>query len=570
MAAADSNDSVLSRAASGATFLLIGTILQRLLTFAMNTALIRSTHADVLGFAGHDMELLLSSILFLAREGVRLTALRNDFKVASTETQSLVNLSWCVLPVGAALAVAASLVFGSQTTTQQELFTVVLFAAAAVLECAVEPMYIVVMGTLQMAVRVRAEAAAAFAKTVITTLCVLRFELGAPAFAMGQAAYAVILVAVYVWWATTSGSPVRFTPAWLPPAEKCGAAGGPDDSDADSGALARFVLWKHLRLGGSFAGQGTLKHVLSEGDRMLLSAGATRGEKGAYNVVSSLGSLAPRLLFQPIEDASRNLFGIMAHSAATQPTGKGKGKHTPEAWLALCLTLRSVALVGMLFMFLGPPFTQVLVKMLLSPEWAASVVPSALAVFCVYVATMAVNGITEAFVFAVVNEGDLAKLNARLVVISLLYSAAAWVCLKTYGVPGLIAAASLNMAMRSANSMWFIRRYFFRQYAFRVKWSHALPSWLTLLTAAAAGALCHGMGLYWGLHPASSAPRFTSHAGLPLLFYVFFGVVAAGIVLGAVYAHEAEHLRNAVDLLKAARGGDHRELKKRMGGVKVE
>jgi len=54
------------------------------------------------------------------------------------------------------------------------------------------------------------------------------------------------------------------------------------------------------------------------------------------------------------------------------------------------------------------------------------------------------------------------------------------------------------------------------------------------------------------------------------MFYVFLGVVAGGIVLGAVYAHEAEHLRNAVDLLKAAKTADRKAVNKQMGGVKIE
>ncbi len=537
----------------------------------MNTALIRYTHAEVLGFAGHDMELLLSSILFLAREGVRLTALRNDFRIPSIATQSLVNLSWCVLPVGMCLAGTAAWVFGSQARTSDEVATVLIFAAAAVLECAIEPMYIIVMGTLQMGVRVRAEGSAAFVKTVITTLLVLKFELAATAFAIGQAAYAAVLVSVYVWWASSSHSLVRVLPAWLAPTKKQDSTtdGEPPTGDDDTATLGSFIFWRHLRLGRSFAGQGALKHVLSEGDRMLLSAGASRADKGAYNVVSSLGSLAPRLLFQPIEDASRNLFGIMAHSD-TAAGKRRKALEAPDSWLALCLTLRSVALVGVIFMFMGPPFTRVLVKLLLSAEWASSVVPAGLAMFCVYVAAMAVNGITEAFVFAVVNEGDLVKLNGRLLIISLLYGAIAWMALAQYGVPGLIAAASLNMAMRSANSMWFIKGYFFKQHAYRVKWSQALPSWLTVLTAASASALCHAIGLYWGLHPLSEKPRFTSHGSIMQHFFVFLGVVAGFVVLGSIYAHEWEHLRNAVALMRAARQADAKAIKKNVASAKLD
>lgn len=80
----------------------------------------------------------------------------------------------------------------------------------------------------------------------------------------------------------------------------------------------------HLRLARALAGQSLLKHVLTEGDKIVLARATAPGrggsggggggqggslhEQGVYAMASGYGSLAARLLFQPVEEAARLMF----------------------------------------------------------------------------------------------------------------------------------------------------------------------------------------------------------------------------------------------------------------------
>lgn len=115
--------------------------------------------------------------------------------------------------------------------------------------------------------------------------------------------------------------------------------------EADDYGASEWVDQGQLRLAGAIAGQSVLKHVLTEGDKIVLarasssfgnwrctggdsgtatagdgvgicetgvSGGGDRGgslyEQGVYALASGYGSLAARLLFQPLEEAARLMF----------------------------------------------------------------------------------------------------------------------------------------------------------------------------------------------------------------------------------------------------------------------
>ena len=146
---------LVASSARGASYLMAATVVQRLLTFGLNAALIRRVSADVLGFAASDLELMTATILFLSREAPRLVALRapaaataawraegarreggkaqgasesattgerrsesamrgagvrrsaSGDSSSSLALQQLVNLAWLPVPLGAALALCA-------------------------------------------------------------------------------------------------------------------------------------------------------------------------------------------------------------------------------------------------------------------------------------------------------------------------------------------------------------------------------------------------------------------------------------------------------------------------------
>lgn len=93
---------------------------------------------------------------------------------------------------------------------------------------------------------------------------------------------------------------------------------------SDGHTTEELVDGGHLRLARALAGQSLLKHVLTEGDKIVLARatapdlggssgggggqGGSLHEQGVYAMASGYGSLAARLLFQPVEEAARLMF----------------------------------------------------------------------------------------------------------------------------------------------------------------------------------------------------------------------------------------------------------------------
>jgi oligosaccharide translocation protein RFT1 len=113
----------------------------RLLTFGLGQAMLRMASPRAYGTAAIQFELLLNTILFLSREGVRNALLR--FKKPG---QEIINLSVLPACIGAPLALAVSYlyaVYAGQEVSSQENFEVAIaiYAVASVTELLSEPMH---------------------------------------------------------------------------------------------------------------------------------------------------------------------------------------------------------------------------------------------------------------------------------------------------------------------------------------------------------------------------------------------------------------------------------------------
>jgi Rft protein len=72
-------------------------MLQRVVTFLLNQSMIAWTSPEIFGIAAISLELLLSTLLFLSREGVRLACLRETI-VTLNQRQLIVNVStFCII-----------------------------------------------------------------------------------------------------------------------------------------------------------------------------------------------------------------------------------------------------------------------------------------------------------------------------------------------------------------------------------------------------------------------------------------------------------------------------------------
>ena len=56
------------------------------------------------------------------------------------------------------------------------------------------------------------------------------------------------------------------------------------------------------------------------------------------------------------------------------------------------MRLRLLGCLGLLFVAFGPAYSWLLLHLLYGDEWSATAAPQALAVYCLYVLLMAVNG----------------------------------------------------------------------------------------------------------------------------------------------------------------------------------
>ena len=183
-------------------------LFSRAFTFALNQALVRVASPEVFGTATVQFELLLSTILFLSREGVRNALLRShDTSYRAGEGVSSMKVAnVTILPIlfGGPLALLATISYynlAAHSTRSQPHFSlaVTLYAIAALLELLAEPLYIRALSELKVHVRVRAEACAVGAKAlgsvILLVLCDKEWSL--VAFAGGQVAYGAAVLGVF-------------------------------------------------------------------------------------------------------------------------------------------------------------------------------------------------------------------------------------------------------------------------------------------------------------------------------------------------------------------------------------
>ena len=115
-------------------------------------------------------------------------------------------------------------------------------------------------------------------------------------------------------------------------------------------------------------------------------------------------------------------------------------------------------MICLCFVAFGTNYARFLIHHLYGPTWAATSAPAVLALYCMFVMVLGVNGITEAFVNAAATPGQLRWANAWLWVCTVAYVAALVTWGNAHGAAGVIAANCLNFGLRIAFSVrWPVR-----------------------------------------------------------------------------------------------------------------
>lgn len=383
------------------TGLVLVQIASRCATFATNQALLRITSPA--SFGQHaQLELLLQSVLFLSREGCRLTAARR-----STDLPTVVALACVATGVGLGATFACACVLPFPTR-----LIMALFALAAAAELLAEPLIACTAARMQLRVRARCESTALLAKCVVTFAAAWAWHGGVMAFAVGDAAFGMTLLVLYLMAAPSMVWPRRV-------------------SSQDAWLATTITL------------QSLFKYVLTQGDKLLVGLLASDAEQGMYAVASNYGSLLARLGFQPIEESARLMYGRLSPAEVRE---------------SMTSILHLYIILGLFATALGPSIAPIALHMVAGDRWRSA--SDVLSAFAYYIPVLAVNGITEAYIQSTAPAADLQRQSAFMVVCSAGFGAAGYVFMKTFqmGAVGLVWANMFNLGMRSVWSIRLIHR----------------------------------------------------------------------------------------------------------------
>ncbi|RYP61154.1 hypothetical protein DL769_007836 [Monosporascus sp. CRB-8-3] len=533
----------------GASLLIVLQVASRAVTFVANQLLLRFLTAQLLGVSTQ-LEVYYLSVLFFARESLRVaiqrqgsssrsssatstsitTADKSSSTAAAEETesdgedvdatataardsQSVVNIAHLSLVLGLGAAVGLGWMYmryvDAATAGTPYLETSLrIYGLAAILELLSEPAFVVLQHRLRFGPRAAAESTATFLRCVATFGAANwawrhNLDLGVLPFACGQLAYGLGLLGMYAWYglglAWSEGFsllPRRATP----------------ERDDDNNYVLGYFYKPTLRLASSLTTQSLVKHVLTQGDTFLVSVLSDPRSQGVYALANNYGGLLARLVFQPIEESSRNYFSKLLSTDATaatdsaedvKPSGKNKSTQSAVARARdnLSALLRFYVLLGILVVSIGPYAAPLLVQIVAGSRWSASGAGGVLARYCLYIPLLAINGVAEAFVSSVATKDQIHRQSLWMGLFSVAFGVAGFAALRVLelGAAGLVYANAVNMACRIAWSAGFISRYFAGR-GVGFAWGAVVPDGAALYVAgtAALWAALNGLGISVG------------------------------------------------------------------------
>ncbi|KAK8123649.1 oligosaccharide translocation protein RFT1 [Apiospora kogelbergensis] len=518
-------------AVRGASLLIVLQVASRAVTFVANQLLLRFLTAQLLGVSTQ-LEVYYLSVLFFARESLRVAIQRQGPTTATTTTSNGNNNNEKKendpgpgpgrrRRVGGAYLKYAD----AATAATPHLGTALyIYGVAAVVELLSEPAFVVLQHRLQFGPRAAAESLATFLRCAVTFGAASwawrrGADWGALPFALGQLGYGLGLSGVYLgygWWlASTEG----FSLFPKPIADSQSAAKKSDDdqvtvSKVDNGHYALGYFYRPtLNLAASMTVQSFVKHLLTQGDTFLVSILSNPQAQGVYALANNYGSLLARLVFQPVEESSRNYFSkLLAATTSSTPednatnnekkdattTHESSSSPSKQAFVKartnLISILHAYLLLSVLILTLGPFGSPLLVQLIAGPAWASSGAGLVLAQYCLYLPLLALNGLTEAFVSSVATEADVHRQSLWMTAFSVAFALAGFVTLKVLdlGAPGLVYANAINMLGRIAWSGSYIKRYFANASAGDVRFG-----WSDVVTRGSMGVYVASTAALW-------------------------------------------------------------------------
>ncbi|KII90286.1 hypothetical protein PLICRDRAFT_108790 [Plicaturopsis crispa FD-325 SS-3] len=558
---------------SSASALIGLQVLSRAVTFILNQFLLRLADPRAFGTAAIQFELLLGTILFLAREGVRGALIRGwpnkghdgDDSVeqrakhiiegqpeptnAGHVQQTVKNVAYVPLMLGVPLALGTSLLYARMAAVETNAqpgfrLAIALYAVAAVFELMSEPMHIRAMGELRTEVRVRAEGWGVVVKT-LTTFAVMFYdakELALVAFALGQLAYAVTVLAIY-------GRAFGGVRVW--PIRVASRARG----QGNTKLLHTFFDKGTVELSATMTAQSLVKHFLTEGDKVILSSLSPLEDQGGYAIAVNYGSLVARIVLQPLEEMARiyfsNLLPELKEADAAMQRKEDLSEENKsnlrfgvmQASTTLIVFLSLQAVFSILLLTFGTVYLPFALRLLLPPRYLDTSAPRVLAAWIWYIPVLAANGTLEAFLASVASPADLNRQSRWMIAFSAIYiSTALALYAAGFGDTSLVYANIVNLSARIAYAAHFTTSYFRARGARNLlTWGDVIPQRPLLAACALAYGIAKAADWMLGASTALESKGRGALFQRPVVMQVSLGA-ALGLACLVVWWKTAIHV----------------------------
>uniref|UniRef100_A0A8D2ZHV3 Protein RFT1 homolog n=1 Tax=Scophthalmus maximus TaxID=52904 RepID=A0A8D2ZHV3_SCOMX len=480
-----SSQDALKNASTLASYSVLLQVLFRVLTFLLNAFTLRFVSKELIGVVNVRLTLLYSTLVFLSREAFRRACLSGGSGTSHSWRQ-VINLLWLTLPLGVCWAALLACVWlwllevPDPRSVPYYGPAVVLFALAGVQELLAEPLWVLAQAHMFVRLKVVAESLAMIAKCSMTVVLVVSArEWGLYIFSAAHLVYTGFLVLCYaVYFIRFLGSeeankksfPLNRVGDLLP----CRAAGE-----------VPLVDWTLARLTWSFFKQSFLKQILTEGERYVMTFlnVLSFGDQGIYDIVNNLGSMVARFIFLPIEESFYIFFAKVLERGRAVKSQKQEDIAIAADVLE-CL-LKLVLVIGLIITVFGYAFSHLALDIYGGSLLSSGTGPTLLRCYSCYVLLLAVNGITECFVFAAMSQAEVDKYNLVMLALSVSFLFLSYWLTWWAGSVGFILANCLNMGLRILHSLLYIHHYF--QFSQWKPLRGLLPSPLLLLALAVSG-----------------------------------------------------------------------------------
>ncbi|GAB0088530.1 Protein RFT1 homolog [Sergentomyia squamirostris] len=504
---------ILKSSLQNASFSIIFQILCRCVTFAINAYIVRSVGRDVLGIMNVRLLLLESTLLFLSREATSRAALSaTNLQRSSCTWHQLINQMWLTVPICAFLCLPFLYIWlnmlSSVESQYQDQYTFGCYAIAisCVIEmCAEAPVFVgqvfcfvklkVIIDTLHIFVR----------SLIFIVIVTSNKSIAIYAFGIAQLSSAItIILGNYIFFHMYTRSLNHFRVRLKKNEDKktlLEEMGSHFDHMDDFPFSGIREMLPRIPRGDksfnsdlqvlilSFVKQGVLKQILTEGEKYVMSVSPVLSfsEQATYDVVNNMGSLAARFIFRPIEDSSYFYFTqTIARDVMLRDQDKEKVSEARKVLSNVCKVVLSIGLVGFVF---GQSYSGTVLLLYGGRDFVAGGLPELLLRWhSLAIILLAVNGITEGYMFATNTSKEIDGYNYYMAIFSVTFLGLSYQLTNLLGPVGFILANCTNMIFRIGYSTRFIAQQYHPTGENPLKKS--LPGPIFLTTLVLCGVVC--------------------------------------------------------------------------------